>query len=178
MIVSVTGDAGSRHLAAAAGGDAEAFEDLIEPLLEAAYRLGLAMLGSDADAQDVVQEATIRAWRRIGHVRDAEKLRPWFLTIVANQCRTLRRRPWRHAIPLQPESYPSARSEWRGSALRQAIGELSAPDRAALFLYFYLDMTVEEVGRVLRVRPAAAKARIYRAAKRLEPGLDAEEIMR
>jgi DNA-directed RNA polymerase specialized sigma24 family protein len=55
---------------------------------------------------------------------------------------------------------------------------LDVADRAALFCFFYLDLPLDEVGRVLGVSPSAARSRVYRAAHRLRPGLDPGEMFR
>ena len=79
----------------AAEGDAHAFAALIEPLLNPAYRLAAVMLADRHAAEDAVQEASIKAWRKLRQLHgDATSLRPWFLSIVANECRMARRQRW------------------------------------------------------------------------------------
>ncbi len=67
-------------LARAAQGDLESFSQLIDPLLDPAYRLAAVMLGDRSAAEDAVQEASIKAWRKLRQLRgDAHSLRAWFL---------------------------------------------------------------------------------------------------
>src|SRR5215510_4452239 len=75
----------------AASKEPPAFLALIEPLLPGAYRLAYAMLQGQPEAEDAVQEALIRAWRARDRLRPAADPKPWFMTIVANQCRQHRR---------------------------------------------------------------------------------------
>ena len=76
------------------GSDA-AFEALIRPLLDQAHRLAYGMLRDLSAAEDIVQEATFKAWRRFWQFREGSSIRPWYLQIVANECRsTLRSRWW------------------------------------------------------------------------------------
>src|ERR1700736_2188588 len=75
------------------GRDADAFVAMVEPVLPAAYRLAVGMLRSRDEAEDAVQEAMYEAWRSFGRVRGGE-IKPWLLTIVANQCRHMRRSRW------------------------------------------------------------------------------------
>src|ERR1700693_4156447 len=70
------------------------FDALIGPHLDAAYRTALAILGNPDEANDAVQESALKAWRRLGQLRAGSPARPWFLAIVANQCRSERRRHW------------------------------------------------------------------------------------
>src|SRR5579864_3281060 len=76
-------------------GDGESFAALIEPLLDPAFRLAAVMLSDRSAAEDAVQEASIKAWRKLGQLRgEVGSLRPWFLSIVANECRMARRQRW------------------------------------------------------------------------------------
>ncbi|HET6311112.1 MAG TPA: RNA polymerase sigma factor [Candidatus Nitrosotalea sp.] len=161
----------------AAAGDADSFAILIEPLLDPGYRLAAVMLADRSSAEDAVQEASIKAWRKLRQLHgDVNSLRPWFLSIVANECRMARRQRWWSVLKLA--EVPSSESTTEHSAtsdLHQALLKLNPDERLPLVLHFYLDLPLDEVARTLRVSPAAAKSRIYRAAKRLRSDLTLEE---
>jgi RNA polymerase sigma-70 factor (ECF subfamily) len=172
-------DPGDEHLgrSVTAGGPVAAFEEVVGPLIEPGYRLALAVLGREADAHDAIQDATLRAWRKFGQLHDRSKSLAWFMSIVVNRCRTVRRRRWWNVLELTGQmSSPDSQRDWARSSLRQAIAELPAGDQAALFLFSYVDLPVGEVASALRVSPAAAKSRIYRAVRRLEPRVDPLEV--
>jgi RNA polymerase sigma factor (sigma-70 family) len=165
-------------MVSAAAGDADSFAALIEPLLDPAFRLAAVMLTDRAAAEDAVQEGSIKAWRKLRQLRgDTKSLRPWFLSIVANECRMARRQRWWSVLKVaevpSPESSPP---EGGGSDLRRALLKLSPEDRVPLVLHFYLDLPLDEVAQALKVSPSAAKSRIYRAAKRLRSDLTQEEV--
>jgi RNA polymerase sigma-70 factor (ECF subfamily) len=155
--------------------DAGAFEMLIAPLIQPAYRLAYSMLRNRDEAEDAVQEAALKAWRHAGNLRaETSSLRPWFLTIVANQCRSTRRSRWWSVLrQADPAGQTSQTDEgWVQSIdLRRALTGLSADDRALLMLYYGLDMPLEQVGAVLGISGGAAKTRVYRAVGRLRPTL-------
>jgi DNA-directed RNA polymerase specialized sigma24 family protein len=91
-------------LDAARAGDDGAFEILLQPMLEPGYRLAGGMLQDHHAAQDAVQEAAFKAWRKLRQLRDGSELRPWFLGIVANECRSVRRSRWSSVVKvLAPE---------------------------------------------------------------------------
>lgn len=167
-------------LARAAQGDADSFSYLIQPLLDPAYRLAAVMLNDRTAAEDAVQEAAVKAWRKVRQLRgDVDKLRPWFLSIVANECRMTRRRRWWSVVKLadvEMRSTIDERASDTATDLQRAIARLSAKERLPLVLYFYLDMPLDEVARTLGVSPAGAKSRIYRAARRLKSDLTLEEV--
>ena len=164
-------------LARAVEGDAESFSRLIEPLLDPAYRLAAVMLADRGAAEDAVQEASIKAWRKIRQLRgDTASLRSWFLSIVANECRMSRRTRWWSVIKLAEVRGSEARVDETHPDLHRALLKLSPDERLPLVLHFYLDLPLDEVARTLRVSPSAAKSRIYRAAKRLRGDLTREEV--
>src|ERR1035437_7125577 len=150
------------------------FDAWIGPHLEAAYPSSLAILRDPDAAHDAVQESAFKAWRKLGQLHEGKPARPWFLAIVANQCRSERRAHWWSVIRL-PEVESSAQ---RGTEIAETmdisreLAKLPREDRLALFLYFYLDLPLEEVGAVLGLSAGGAKTRVYRAAKKLRPGLE------
>jgi RNA polymerase sigma-70 factor (ECF subfamily) len=168
-------------LARATQGDADAFALLIEPLLDPAYRLAAVMLADRGSAEDAVQEASVKAWRKLGQLRgDAGSLRAWFLSIVANECRMARRQRWWNVIRLAEVRPGTREDEWAdassSSDLKRALLRLRPDERLPLVLHFYLDLPVEEVAKTLGVSPSAAKARIYRSARRMRSDLTLEEV--
>src|SRR5260370_30871025 len=79
---------------AARAGDELAFDTLVGALVDPAFKLAMVFLRDPNEAQDAVQEATLKAWRALRGLRKDAAVRPWFLTIVANHSRSVRRNPW------------------------------------------------------------------------------------
>jgi RNA polymerase sigma-70 factor, ECF subfamily len=154
------------------------FEELVRPQIEPAFRLARVMLSSHADAEDAVQEAMALAWRRLHQLRDPAAFRPWFLAIVVSRCRTARRSRWSLVLRLDDAEERLAGPESDDVVghldLRGALRRLSAADRAALLLFYVLDLPLEEVAAALGLSRGAAKTRIYRAAARLRLELTEE----
>ncbi len=150
------------------------FDALIGPHLDAAYRTALAILRDPDAAHDAVQEASFKAWRKLNQLHEGKPARPWFLAIVANQCRSERRRHWWSVIRMPDVESEAKQGEVSAESLDidRELAKLPREDRLALFLYFYLDLPLEEVGDVLGISAAGAKTRVYRAAKELRPGLE------
>jgi RNA polymerase sigma factor (sigma-70 family) len=164
-------------LQSARRGDAAAFSHLIEPHLEPGYRLACGML-LDADAaEDAVQEAALKAWRKLDRLREGAELRPWFLGIVANECRSLRRTSWRRVLlglpedrGAQPPPDPAAID------LRRAIGRLNRGRRLVLVMHWYLDLTTPEIAVALGLSVDAVESRLRRAVAELRRCLRREEV--
>ena len=159
----------------------QSFTDLLVPLVQPGYRLACAMLHDPQAAEDVVQEASLIAWRKVGRLRDRTKLRAWFLGIVANECRNARRRRWwgvKLGLPVglsvvSDEERMASRADVRAALLR-----LSHDDRLVVTLYFFLDMPLDEIATVVGTSAEAARRRLYRAVHRLRPDLAIEEALR
>jgi RNA polymerase sigma-70 factor (ECF subfamily) len=165
-------------LEAARAGDREAVARLLEPLLDPAYRLALSILRRPEAAQDAVQDSCLNALRAIARFRgDAGDLRPWFLTIVRNASRSqMRLRFWGWAgLDDDLGAADGSGRVVQSHDLRLALGRLGSRQRTALALFYYLDLPMEEVARVLGVSEPAARSRVYRAVAELRSRMGKEE---
>lgn len=156
--------------------------ELLVPFIPAGIRLAAAMLHDPHSAEDVVQEASLIAWRKLSRGEVPQKLQAWFLGIVANECRNVRRAKWRVAVRLGLPEHPSVAAAddqvLRGSDLRRALARLPHADRLVVVLFFYLDLPLDEVAAVVGTSVAAARSRLYRSIRRLRPDLEVEEALR
>lgn len=106
-------------------------------------------------------------------------MQPWYLGIVANQCRTIRRERWwsvvktdalRRATP-PPEDHVAGHAD-----LRRALGGLKHDQRLVIVLYYYLDLPLQEIATVTGASFAAVRGRLYRGLRQLRPGLEVLEL--
>jgi RNA polymerase sigma-70 factor (ECF subfamily) len=154
------------------------FDDLLGPLVGRGYALAVTMVNDPATAEDAVQEAAIKAWRKLSSLRDRSAIEPWFLSIVANQCRSVRRSRWWSVLKFPDLGRDSSTQDQHAALdLDRALDRLSAEERLPLLLHFYMDMTFEQVGKVLGISMTAARSRIYRAVDRLRADLQSEEAL-
>jgi RNA polymerase sigma-70 factor, ECF subfamily len=160
----------------------QSFRDLLVPVLQAGYRLAGAMLHDPQAAEDVVQDASLIAWRKLPHVEDRSRVRSWFLGIVANECRNARRRTWLRSVTL---GLPSRLAVGSGedrivtrADLRRALRQLRHQDQLVVTLHFYFDMPMPEIAEVAGISVEAARSRLYRAVRQLRPELAIEEALR
>ena len=129
------------------------------------------MLHSSSDADDAVQEALFKAWRHFGRFRHESDMRPWLLSIVANECRGQRRNRWSSVLPFADqadvESSASAELDAETADLRTALYRMPHDQRLVLVLRYYLDLNFDEMSVILKTSTKAAKSRTYRALARL-----------
>jgi RNA polymerase sigma-70 factor (ECF subfamily) len=171
-----------RLITLAREGDNAAFQSLLGPYVEQACKLAFVMLGDWQESEDAVQDAALKSWRAITRLREGtSRFRPWFLTIVANECRSRRRGRWFRTLRMaEPRISTQAdvgdiAAGW--ADLERAVEALDRSARLLLFLHFYLDLSHEEAGRVLGISGAAAKTRLYRTLRALRPELELETAL-
>jgi len=167
-------------IARAQSGDLAAYERLLEPSIRVATRLAFALLHDRSEAEDAFQEAAFRAWRRLRNLHPGSRFQPWFVGIVANQCREVRRGRWRQLIRVPELAVAESGNEittWlEGEDLRRAVARLPHDQRVAVLLHFHLDMPLSDVATALGISQAGVKTRINRALKRLRPAVASTEV--
>jgi len=156
-------------------GDRTAFDRLVGPLIDQAFRLALGMLHDRTAAEDAVQEAALKAWRKLGNLRPGTEMRPWFLGIVANQCRTTVRGRWWSVLRIELPT-PAAAIEFEerivsGADIRAALHKLSPEHLEVLILHYYLDLPLDEVATISRIPLGTVKSRMNRALVAMRPFL-------
>ena len=167
------------RLRRARAGNGPAFAELLEPVLDPAFRLAMTMLKDRTAAEDAVQEAALKSWSKLDRFRAGADLRPWFLAIVANECRTARRSRWWQVLRFDDLATRGRAAAPDGAwadriDLDAALDRLPRHHLLALTLYYQLDLPIEEVARVLRCSAGAARQRIHRALAALRPGMALE----
>lgn len=163
---------------AAQAGDRSAFDALVGPLVDVAFRVAFGMLHDREAAEDAVQEAAFRAWRKLANLRAGTSMRPWFLAIVANQCRSVIRGRWWSVLRLTEARPGELRFEdgiVRAADLRRAIRSLTADQRLAVVLHYYADLPLEEVASITGAPLGTVKSRLHRAIARMRPELESVE---
>jgi len=165
----------------------ERFERTIVPLLDDAYTLARHLVRDEHDAQDVVQEAYLRAWRHYAGFRGGDE-RAWLLTIVRNCSYTWRRRarPARDAVEYDDEAHgdggagerashpaPDARvlEESDRGELQAALDQLPREFREAIVLREIEGLSYKEIGRVIGAPIGTVMSRLARARRRLQEAL-------
>jgi RNA polymerase sigma-70 factor (ECF subfamily) len=165
----------------AKAGDRFAFDELVGPLVDQAFRLAYGMLHDREAAEDAVQEGSLRAWRKLSNLRPGTPMRPWYLAIVANQCRSTARGRWWSVIRLElPATGGAGDFEdriVRGAELREALRRLRPDQREALVLRYYLDLPLEEVAAITGVAVGTVKSRLNRGIAAMRPHFQPEEVL-
>jgi RNA polymerase sigma-70 factor (ECF subfamily) len=151
---------------AARDGDTDAFAQLVRAHQEAAFRAAYLIVRDAAAAEDVAQEAFVRAYRALGSFNAGDPFRPWLLRIATNlalnEVRGRRRR----------EGFAVASDELR--ELDLALQQLPERDRAVLYLRHFFELSEKEMAVALNCAPGTVKSRLNRASARLRDVIERE----
>jgi len=172
-------------VAKARGGDDDAFRLLVERHSRSIYRLAYRMTGKAEDAEDVVQETFVRAYRQLGSFEARSNFGTWLYRIGFN-CSVdyMRARPHREVPdsldvldqrPPQAETPSADDLVYAGEIdgrVQRALLELSAQERAAFVMRHYHGCSIDEICRALGLKTNAAKHAVFRAVKKMRVALE------
>lgn len=174
-------------------GDRDAFRLLVERHSRPVFRLAFRMTGNEIDAEDMVQETFLKAWKQIGKFDGRASFGTWLHRICANcaldHLRARKRKQDPQGVSRQdsgtetvdhmaqlasgaPSPERLALSAQITAILGPALDELSDMERAAFILRHYEGLGIEEISRTLGVLPNAAKHSVFRAVQKLRRALE------
>lgn len=150
------------------------FESLVDALAKDLYRYAYWLCRDREQAEDLVQETYVRAWKARDTLRDERAARGWLYTIVRREHARLyeRNRPEPYnpdqLQPVAPTDYDTSTEAF---TLRRAIGALPVEYRDPLLLQVLGGFTCQEIGEMLDLTPSTVMARVSRARRRLRERL-------
>lgn len=144
--------------------DQEAFLRLVEPLERRLYNIGLCMVGSIHDAEDLWQNTVLLAWRYYPTLRSPDSFRSWMTRILLNQARTMLRKRSRRVVQtnLVQEVAEPVPGPLEYEEVHSCLRKLPLEQREAVLLRFWLDMQLGDIATTTRVPLNTAKTRLYR----------------
>lgn len=129
------------------------------------YRVARSILLRDADCEDAVQEALVKAWLRLPRLREPDYFESWLCRILINECKQLLRRRRRRPEEELPERLPAPPPP--DPALWDALAALPVDYRVPLVLHHVEGYRAEEITRLLGLPLGAVKWRIHKGKRRL-----------
>lgn len=176
-VESVTRMEDDEAIARSLDGDLSAYEVLVARYSVLAHRTA-ALLGARDEAEDVVQEAFVKAFRHLGSFRRGSEFRPWLLRIVANETHNLTRARGRRSdlvlrlresvdAPAADDPEGSAVATDRRARLLEAVRALPDRERRAVICRYFLQLSEAETAEVLGWPVGTVKSRTHRGLARL-----------
>ena len=172
-------------VARAATGDEVAFARIVAAHHDDMARVAFVVCGDVELAQEAVQAAWQKAWAKLGSIRDADRLRPWLVSIAANEAKQLirsRHRRWLRETVIEDDQpvAPRAGSDPEGRAamldLANALAGLEPDDRTLIALRYAAGLTSDEIGRAIGMTGGGVRARLARLLTRLREELHDDQI--
>ena len=162
-------------------GDPAAFDELVGRYQIRLFRFAFRMLRDRAEAEDAVQETFLRAYRALPRYRPDGYFSSWIYRITLNECRR-RLRGKRSTLSLDltpltdnlPDPQAAVMNNERHRQLRLALEMLPEHYRVVMMLFYFEDMSVNEISRTLGVSVSAVKVRLHRGRDRLAARLEGQ----
>jgi RNA polymerase sigma-70 factor, ECF subfamily len=192
--VETTGDSDAIAVECTLAGDREAFRVLVERHSRNVFRLAYRMTGNQHDAEEVVQEAFLRAYQKLGQFAERANFGTWVYRIAANyaidRMRQRRSEDSRRAAPnpgadegceldvmnIIPDGAPSperlAQSGELAMHMRRALNDLTPAERTAFVMRHWEGSGIEEIAAALKSSTSAAKNTVFRSVQKLRQALD------
>ncbi len=180
----------AQMIAAILAGDSDLYHRLIQPYEFSVYRMALSFVKNEAEAEDVAQEAFLRAFRDLGNFRGESKFSTWLVSIALNEARRRLRRQntvRMESLDEPPEEggkvSPALLRDWREipsealerrelrALLQKAIEELSPIYREVFVLRDIEELSIEETASALSISISSVKVRLHRARIMLQKDL-------
>jgi len=172
-------------------GDKDAFGYLVERYQQMVERIARKMIADDWIAHELAQESILQAYLSLHHLRDASRFKSWLYGITLNICRSHLHDQRRDILSLETilgglrndianslddTVDPQAIAEEHDlhSLVLQAIDDLSSKDKEATLLFYYEQLTLQEIAALLDVPVGTIKGRLHRARKQLQERLSTE----
>ena len=139
-------------------------EQIIDRYQNMVYGLALAKTNSPADADDVFQEVFLACFQSGKAFRDEEHRKAWLLRTTVNMCRRVTASAWRRkTVPLEEQTEVSVRFRERSENLVwEAVQKLEETYRLPVYLFYFQELSTEEIAKALGIRPGAVRMRLSR----------------
>jgi RNA polymerase sigma-70 factor (ECF subfamily) len=154
---------------------------LLDAHLGPAYRLARAILLDEGDAEDVVQEACLIAWKKQAALRDPDRVEAWFDRIVVNLCRDRLRRLQR-VREIAPADWPGVAANGHVEVpsesdldIDAALDSLDFDHRVVVLMRYWQDRTIDDIASRLEVPAGTVKSRLHYALRAMRSHLEARD---
>ena len=177
-------------IAAILAGDIQLYHELIHPYERSVYVMALSYMKNEADAEDIAQEAIVRAFRKLSSFRAESKFSTWLISITINEARTRLRRQVLvrmdslDQLPDEDKSLsPALLRDWREipseaierdevrKLIQQAVDQLPDIYREVFLLRDVEELSINEAAEVLKISIPSVKVRLHRARLMLQKQL-------
>lgn len=152
-------------------------QEILRMYSDMVYKLALSQTKNRADADDVFQEVFVRYMKNMKPFASEEHRKAWLIRVTINCSRKLTRSAWfRRTVALSSSrpAEPAAFDSQEKTAVYEAVLRLPGTYRTVIHLFYYEDMSIAQIGSILRVPESTVKSRLSRARRLLKRQLEGE----
>lgn len=164
----------------AQGGDRDAFEQIVNVSFDRSHAVAMRLLRDSQLAEDAVQQALVSIWRDLPRLREPSRFDAWSYKLLVRACYAEYRKAPRWMPAIEDGSTSEARTGGGygqvvdRDQLERGFRRLSMDHRTVVVLHHYLDLPIDEVGRILGIPAGTVKSRLHRALAELRAALEAD----
>lgn len=148
--------------------------EMIEKYSDMVYRMAYSMVKNRYDAEDIHQEVFIKYLKKSPKFENADHEKAWFLRVTVNHCKNYWKSAWMQRVIGLEERDTSAEQEDVHDELIDTVKKLPQKYRAVIHLFYYEDLSVEEIGKILGEKPSTVRTQLTRARGMLKELLEEE----
>ncbi|MGM9937468.1 MAG: RNA polymerase sigma factor [Candidatus Ornithomonoglobus sp.] len=150
------------------------YDDIAERYIDTVYRLALARTKSREHAEDVTQDVFLKLMQSKKQFEREEHLKAWLLRVTINHTKDLLMSSWLRKTDALDENIPAEDDD--KSELYETVMQLPVKYRTVIHLHYYEGYSIDEIARVMKVKPGTVKAQLHRGREMLKKNLSGEVI--
>ncbi|VYU50080.1 sigma-70 family RNA polymerase sigma factor [Clostridium tertium] len=151
----------------AINGDKEAFNSLIEENMKSLYIVARGILNSEYDIEDAFQNTIVKAYEKIPYLKNQEYFKTWITRILINECNNIIRRNKKFIYMEDLQTDMNYEDKYKDLDLIKAIDSLSDDLRLTTWLFYFNDMSIDEISGLLKIAKGTVKSRLSRSREKI-----------
>ncbi len=152
----------------------EEFVDLVEENKISLYRIGKSILKNDTEVEDAIGETILKAYKNKNRLKNIDSFKPWIIKIMVNECYRMIKKSNRLELVDDFEKLNIISNDNEPIGLKEVVNTIGYKFASVITLFYYEDMSIKEISKVLKISEGTVKSRLSRAKVKLKEILDRE----
>lgn len=148
------------------------FVELIQENKASFYRLSKSIIGNEADIQDAISETIIKAYTNIHKLKSIDSFKPWVMKMLVNECYSILKKRKKLELTDDFTAFEGSYEDENEDHLTFYINQLEDEFKSVVILFYYEDISIRDIGRILNISEGTVKSRLSRAKAKLKIMLD------
>lgn len=151
-------------------------DDVVRRYADMVYRLAVLNTKNSFEAEDAFQEVFLKLYKNMYKIRDEEHLKAWLIRVTVNQCRSMAVSAWnKRTVALEmTEEMTKEQEPGDYSEVYEAVRKLPEKYRKVIYLYYYEELQIKEIAKILNRKESTIKTQLVRGRKLLNERLKGE----